>query len=189
MPVNLSASVHFFHARGIFKAAATLSLLTAGLILAGCTSQSSAPKSTLTPLASDFGQPAAGKAPVNMARVRQYKLYIAPVIGAPLDVVTAFSQRLDANLAKQSVQLAANGETDADFTLKGYFSNMVENNQTIILYVWDVVDKQGNRVHRLQGQEKIAGKGGWASATAPVMGKIADATLNDYFRWVSANAR
>ncbi len=195
MPVNLSASVVASRFRasdrqGFFKIVAAVPLLSAALLLGGCTSQSSNSKSAVSPLTSDFGQPAtASKAPVNMSKVRQYKLYIAPIIGAPLEVVTPLSFRFDTILKDQSVQLAANGESDADFTLKGYFSNMVENNQTIVLYVWDVVDKQGNRVHRLQGQEKAAGKGGWSSATAPVMGKIADDTLNDYFRWVSGNAR
>lgn len=158
-------------------------------MLAGCTSPTggSAIRAPLTP---DFGQPAqAAKAPVNMAKVRKYKLFIAPIIGAPLEVVTPLSLRFDDVLKAQSIKMAANMETDADFVLKGYFSNLTENNQTTVLYVWDVMDKQGNRVHRLQGQETTPGKNGWAAVPATVMSKIADDTLADYFRWVSTSAQ
>lgn len=166
--------------------------LAAVTVLAGCNTQNiEKPNAALAPLTSDFGQPAsqASKAPVNIAKVRNYKLSIAPIIGAPLEVVTPLSLRFDTIIKEQSIPLAASGDTSADYTLKGYFSNMVEGNQTAVLYVWDVVDKKGNRVHRLQGQEKATGKAGWASIPAPVMSKIADDTMADYFRWASANGQ
>ncbi len=181
--MHLSASV-----RASFKITITLPLLAGAVILAGCTSPTGG-NATLAPLTSDFGQPAqATKAPVNMSKVRNYKLFIAPIIGAPLEIVTPLSLRFDTIIKTQSITLASNMETEADYILKGYLSNLTENNQTSVLYVWDVMDKQGNRVHRLQGQEKVSGKNGWSSVPATVMGKIADDTLADYFRWVSANA-
>ncbi len=195
MPVTLSASVDASLKRKatlplLFKSSATLPLLVSALLLAGCSSQTTSEKSVaLAPLTSDFGQPAqAAQAPLNMAKVRNYKLYIAPIIGAPLEIVTPLSLRFDTIIKTQSITLASNMETEADYILKGYLSNLTENNQTSVLYVWDVMDKQGNRVHRLQGQEKVSGKNGWSSVPATVMGKIADDTLADYFRWVSANA-
>ncbi|MDR2312501.1 MAG: hypothetical protein LBE54_16130 [Brucellaceae bacterium] len=184
MPVCVSASVH-----ASFKKFAFFSATAGALILAGCTSPSGG-SANLAPLTSDFGQPAqTSKAPVNMSKVRNYKLFIAPIIGAPLEVVTPLSLRFDTIVKTQSITLAANMETDTDYILKGYFSNLTENNQTTVLYVWDVMDKQGNRVHRLQGQEKVSGKNGWSAVSATVMSKIADDTMADYFRWVSANAQ
>lgn len=184
MPVCVSASVH-----ASFKKLAFFSATAGALILAGCTSPSGG-SANLVPLTSDFGQSAqTSKAPVNMSKVRNYKLFIAPIIGAPLEVVTPLSLRFDTIVKTQSIPLATNMETDADYILKGYFSNLIENNQTTVLYVWDVMDKQGNRVHRLQGQEKVSGKNGWAAVPATTMSKIADDTLTDYFRWVSANAQ
>jgi hypothetical protein len=164
-----------------------LAAIAVYLVLAACgNSNSNRPQ---TPLATDFGQPRAkANQPVNMGKVRQHKLYIAPVIGAPAEVVAPLSSRFDNILQNQSIPLSVSGESGADYALKGYFSNMVENNQTVILYVWDVVDKQGNRVHRLQGQEKVSGKGGWSSIPPSVMNKIADDTMADYFRWASANS-
>lgn len=184
MPVCVSASVH-----ASFKKTTFFFSIAGALMLAGCTSPTGG-SATLAPLSSDLGQPAqAKKAPVNMSKVRQYKLFIAPIIGAPLEVVTPLSLRFDEILKTQSIKMAANMETDTDYILKGYFSNLTENNQTTVLYVWDVMDKQGNRVHRLQGQEKVSGKNGWAAVPATVMRKIADDTLTDYFRWVSASAQ
>ena len=184
MPVRVSASVH-----ASFKKLAFFSATAGALILAGCTSPTGG-NANLAPLTSDFGQPAqTSKAPVNMSKVRNYKLFIAPIIGAPLEVVTPLSLRFDTIVKTQSITLAANMETDADYILKGYFSNLTENNQTTVLYVWDVMDKQGNRVHRLQGQEKVSGKNGWSAVSATVMSKIADDTMADYFRWVSANTQ
>ncbi|HWD13153.1 hypothetical protein P8H26_08975 [Pseudochrobactrum sp. sp1633] len=187
MSVKLSAAVH-----GRYKPVLKGSVLILAIILAGCTSQSSGGNSAaLAPLTADFGQPAsqAKEAPVNMDKVRKYQLYIAPIIGAPLEVVTPLSFRFDTIIQTQSIPLVKSADTVADYTLKGYFSNIVESNQTTVLYVWDVMDKQGNRVHRLQGQQKAAGKSGWASITAPIMNKIADDTMAEYFRWVSANAQ
>ena len=42
----------------------------------------------------------------------------------------------------------------ATHVLKGYFSAMTEGKETTVIYVWDVYDPAGNRLHRIQGQQK-----------------------------------
>lgn len=183
MPLNRKC-----YSKSILK----LSVLISAALLAGCTSQTDGKPSgqnsvSNSPLMTDFGQPSpqANKTPLNMAKIRQYKLYIAPVIGVSQEAMTPLSLRFDTISKDQAIPLAGSEAKAADYMLKGYFSNLAENNQTTVLYVWDVIDKQGNRVHRLQGKETVTGQ----SVTAPVMYKIADDTMNEYFRWVSANGQ
>jgi len=73
--------------------------------------------------------------------------------------------------------------------MKGYFSVLSENNQTSVLYVWDVLDAAGNRLHRIQGQEKVQGAAadGWSIVPASAMQAIADRTMQDYSAWLAAN--
>ncbi len=157
------------------KAHLSMVLLLAGL-LAACNSTESALNvqgtnqqsgQTTTPPAgqASTGQTAAPVAtpaqtttpatpPTRTASLKSGKLYIAPIIGAPVSVVTPLTHRINDDARAKGVELAGNNGTDAAYVMKGYFSVLSEDNQTTILYVWDVMDASGNRLHRIQGQEK-----------------------------------
>ncbi|KAI1692705.1 hypothetical protein Ddc_23410 [Ditylenchus destructor] len=73
--------------------------------------------------------------------------------------------------------------------MKGYFSVLSEDNQTTVLYVWDVLDASGNRLHRIQGQEKVQGAAAdsWSVVQPATMQAIADRTMQEYSTWLAAN--
>lgn len=127
--------------------------------------------------------------PARTASLKPGKLYIAPIIGAPVNVVTPLTHRINDDARAKGVELAGNGGTDAAYVMKGYFSVLSEDNQTTILYVWDVMDASGNRLHRIQGQEKVPGAAAdsWSVVPPSAMQSIADKTMQEYSSWLAAN--
>jgi len=127
--------------------------------------------------------------PARTASLKPGKLYIAPIIGAPVNVVTPLTHRINDDARAKGVELAGNGGADAAYVMKGYFSVLSEDNQTTILYVWDVMDASGNRLHRIQGQEKVPGAAAdsWSVVPPSAMQSIADKTMQEYSSWLAAN--
>ena len=67
----------------------------------------------------------------------------------------------------------------------GLLQSFADGAKVNVVYVWDILDANGVRLHRLQGQETVAAKGSdpWAAVTDRVMQDIAAKTLNDYSSW------
>lgn len=180
------------------KAHLSTMLLLAGL-LAACNSTDSALNvqgAAQTPTSSaeqttTATTPAAATSttPARSATLKPGKLYIAPIIGAPVTVVTPLAHRINDDARAKGIELAGNNGTDATYVMKGYFSVLSEDNETTVLYVWDVMDASGNRLHRIQGQEKVPGASAdsWSIVPASAMQSIADKTMQQYSSWLAAN--
>ncbi len=79
-------------------------------------------------------------------------------------------------------------DKSATHALKGYFSTMTEGKDTTVVYVWDVYDPTGNRLHRINGQvtaPSANGAEGWAAVTPATMQSIADSTLDQLTAWLA----
>jgi hypothetical protein len=116
------------------------------------------------------------------------KLRFAPIVGAPIAAATPLSQRLSAIAKQKGITLGTAADTNNTHVMKGYFSALPDGNQTTIIYVWDVLDPAGTRLHRIQGQEKVPGGGAdpWATVPAKTMEDIADKAMQGYLTWVSS---
>ncbi len=141
---------------------------------------------TPTGTAPATGAPAA---PQRSAGLKPGKLHIAPIVGAPVNVVTPLTHRINDDAKAKGIELAGNNDQSAAYVMKGYFSVLSEDNQTTVLYVWDVLDASGNRLHRIQGQEKVQGAAAdsWSVVPASAMQAIADRTIQEYSTWLAAN--
>lgn len=141
---------------------------------------------TPTGTAPATGAPAA---PQRSASLKPGKLHIAPIVGAPVNVVTPLTHRINDDAKAKGIELAGNNDPSAAYVMKGYFSVLSEDNQTTVLYVWDVLDASGNRLHRIQGQEKVPGAAAdsWSVVPASAMQAIADRTMQEYSTWLAAN--
>ncbi|TWF54554.1 hypothetical protein [Neorhizobium alkalisoli] len=113
-----------------------------------------------------------------------------PIIGAPVQAVTPLSRRLGSEARAAGLTIRPSGDTGTEQILKGYFSAFSDEGKVTIVYVWDVLDGSGARLHRMQGQENIAGGGQdpWASVPASVMETIADKTIREYMSWRRSRA-
>lgn len=111
------------------------------------------------------------------------RLKLAPVIGPPQQAAASLGERLAARARQKGIEMGGAGTPT--HVLRGYFSQLEDGNTTTVVYVWDVLDPAGNRLHRMQGQVKAKGKGGWSAVPAALMQSIADHTIDEFAQWLS----
>ena len=101
----------------------------------------------------------------------------------------AVARYLNIPLGKASVRRFA--DQAATHVLKGYFSTMTEGKDTTVIYVWDIYDPAGNRLHRINGQQKAPSVGateGWPAVAPATMQAIADQTIDQFAAWLGGSA-
>ncbi len=134
---------------------------------------------------------AAGVSTANVASVLKtsgFKVTIAPIIGAPVEAVSPLSKRLNARAREQGLTLVASGDKTATHTAKGYFSALSDNGKVTIIYVWDILDPAGNRLHRIQGQQQATGTAGsdaWKGVTPQTMESIGIMSMDQIAQWLA----
>ncbi|MFD9898157.1 hypothetical protein [Mesorhizobium sp. NPDC059025] len=116
------------------------------------------------------------------------RLQIAPIVGASVEAATPLTQRLAARAKESGITLAGSTGQGATHVLKGYFSTISEGKDTTVIYVWDVYDPAGTRLHRINGQQKaptVGGAEGWAAVPPATMQAIADQTIAQLTNWLA----
>lgn len=108
-----------------------------------------------------------------------------PIIGAPLQAVTPLSRQLGAEARSRGFVIRSSSDATARHVLKGYFSAVAGGGTITVTYVWDVLDNNGARLNRIQGQENFPGnaKEPWSAVPASVMQNIAVKTMETYSQW------
>lgn len=150
-----------------------------------------APDTAPLPSAAPPAQPAspngAQSAAANNAALADARLQFAPVVGPTVDAATILSERLVARSREKGIGLVRAGGPAPSHLVRGYFSALKEGPEVTVIYVWDVYDPAGNRVHRISGQEKArAGSGeGWAAVPADTMRTVADVTVDGLAGWLA----
>ncbi|WP_052958176.1 hypothetical protein [Mesorhizobium sp. LC103] len=166
-------------------------ILGAVLCLAACAStQDVLEPSALTAEPASGTQPSfpAAGTPAVAAVTTDARVQFAPVIGATTEATGPLSARLSTRAQERGISLVAAGDTSATHVVKGYFSALSDNGETTVIYVWDVMDAAGNRIHRIQGQQKAPSRGaeGWPSVTPSTMEAVADSTVDQLAGWLTA---
>jgi hypothetical protein len=167
--------------------------LSAVLALAGCAGSNALQPNALTStqeeaIAAASSNPA-DRQTASLAAAANPQLAIPPAIGAPESAIGPLNQRLSVRAQELGIPLTSAASADG-LTMKGYFSAITEGPQTTVIYVWDVIDGQGNRLTRIQGQERgprLTGDG-WTSVGPDMMQRIADQTIDAYASWLLARA-
>jgi len=98
---------------------------------------------------------AGGPAPSVAAPVRgdAAKFAFAPIEGVPVPVLQAMSGALNQEALAKRVNVVPATDPGAVYTVRGYLSAVAEGPNAKLVYVWDVMDRQGARLHRVTGQE------------------------------------
>jgi hypothetical protein len=132
------------------------------------------------------GSATAGPTAAQLAAIApKTHIQFAPIIGAPEQLVGPLSQQLAADAKADGISIVPGKTAGATHILKGYFSAFSEGQKTTVVYVWDVLDPSGNRLHRIEGQEVTTGSGsGWTAVSQAVMQKIADDTIRQFASWL-----
>ncbi|MHA6686584.1 hypothetical protein [Mesorhizobium sp. A556] len=126
------------------------------------------------------------------AALARTRLQIAPIVGATVEAATPLTERLALRARERGITLAGSAGGQAPtLMLKGYFSVVSEGSDTTVIYVWDVYDPAGNRLHRINGQQKapsVKGAEGWPAVPPTTMQAVADSTVEQLAAWISSRA-
>ncbi|APG85258.1 lipoprotein [Sinorhizobium americanum CCGM7] len=108
-----------------------------------------------------------------------------PIIGAPVQAVTPLSKQLGASARAQGITIKSSTDTSSDHILKGYFSALNDGGKTTVVYIWDILDGGGNRLHRIQGQDTVESSAAepWSAIPPETMQAIAEKTIDAYLEW------
>jgi hypothetical protein len=101
------------------------------------------------------------------------------------------ARRLSTDAQARGLKFVPSDESGATHILKGYFSAFGEDGKTTVVFVWDLLDPQGNRLHRIQGQETVAANGGadpWSVVPPETMQAIADRTIDALVPWFTRSS-
>ncbi len=112
----------------------------------------------------------------------------APVTGIDPGASSALADGLSASAAENGITLSPAGDASARYTLKGYLSAVAETQATTVVYVFDVLDGDGTRLHRIQGTETSPGNGGWSTVRPETMKRIAARTLAELSTWAAGHS-
>ncbi|MBZ9740316.1 MULTISPECIES: hypothetical protein [unclassified Mesorhizobium] len=166
----------------------------------GPAAQGSATVTVPAPAPSTAASTATTTAPVTSAQaaaiLSKTRLQIAPIVGASVEAATPLTAELQTRAKQRGITLAGSQDQTATHVLKGYFSAMSEGKDTTVIYVWDVYDPSGNRLHRINGQMKAPSTGSgdstgadsWKSVSPATMQAIADQTIDQFAAFLSGKA-
>lgn len=104
---------------------------------------------------------------------------LAPVVGLGAGEAGPLTAALKEQAQKQGIALDAGA-----LVLKTYLSSFPEDGGTTLVYVFDVYDRSGARLTRIDGQEKAAGtKASWGDASAETVNRVAAAAMRRLDAW------
>ncbi|RUU42396.1 hypothetical protein EOC93_18845 [Mesorhizobium sp. M6A.T.Ce.TU.002.03.1.1] len=157
------------------------------------TGTAAAPQPSATAQPSAPAQPATTTVPPakSAAVIARTRLQVAPIVGASVEAATPLTAELQTRAKQRGIILAGSAGQTPTHVLKGYFSTMSEGKDTTVIYVWDVYDPAGNRLHRINGQQKapsVNGGEGWAAVAPETMQAIADQTIDQFATWLGGQA-
>jgi hypothetical protein len=109
--------------------------------------------------------------------------------GPPPQVFDRMVNVLDSESKLRSLSIVSR-EGAASYRVRSYLSAQVSRGRTIIAWVWDVYDRDQQRVLRLSGDEPAsrAGRDPWTAADDLVLRKIAQAGLSGLSGLVNGTA-
>jgi hypothetical protein len=125
-----------------------------------------------------------GPAPIKGADA---KFAFAQISGVPSTHMTEFSRALNKEAEARSLTIVPQGDPSTTYLVKGYVSAIGDKAGTVLVYVWDVTDTNGRRLHRVTGQEPAGGSGvdPWQGIDEKAVRTVAERTIDDLVSWAS----
>jgi hypothetical protein len=126
-----------------------------------------------------------GPAPVQGPSV---KFAVTTVTGIPGRLQIALEDSLQKFAATRNLAIVSYGDATATYRLEGYISAVGDVNRVLLVYVWDIFDADGSRIHRISGQEPARGGGvdPWTAVTVQLIDDAARETIDALADWARA---
>lgn len=118
--------------------------------------------------------------------ISEAKFSFSPVTGAPAGVLISMSAQIAQEAQGQQINIVPSGDPAATYVVKGYLSAVGDVSGTILVYVWDIFDTTGRRVHRISGQEtSTSGSASdpWAGVDKSMVANVARRTISSIVAW------
>ena len=109
-----------------------------------------------------------------------------PMSGAPAAMLFALEDLINEEAAARKINLVEPTDPGATYIVRGYISAVGDPHSALMVYVWDVFDKSGTRIHRFSGQETAPGSGSdpWSGVTRSIMADAARETIDSMAEWI-----
>ena len=113
-----------------------------------------------------------------------------PFEGAPQSKANSLTRSLNSSAQANGLAILPTTRAGAKYRVKGYFSALNDGNGTLLVYVWDVVDGSGKRVHRINGRERTGTSktDPWQAITDAEIERVAKDTTSRLKTWVDKRA-
>lgn len=123
-----------------------------------------------------------GPAPI---KLHDAKFAFVRIAGAPSTHIIQFNRALDAEAAARNLTIVPEGDPSVTYLVKGYLSAIGDRGGTLLVYVWDVTDPSGRRLHRVTGQEPAGGSSAdpWRGVSSDAVNTVAARTIDDLVAW------
>ncbi len=110
------------------------------------------------------------------------------VTGGPGDLLTTFNDSIKSGAKARKLTIVAEDDPNLTYKVKGYISAVGGPTGTVLVYVFDVLDVRGVRIHRISGQELGAGTQSdpWAGIKDGTVKAAAQHAIDDLAAWVNA---
>ncbi|MDQ0314224.1 hypothetical protein [Amorphus orientalis] len=156
-----------------------MAVLATTLLLAGCGS------SNLTGVVNFPGSDAT---PVNQSDVT---FAFEPFTGMPGNVADALAEQIAEQAETYDIVLTKRVDADATYRVKGFLSSVSTDNGASIVYVFDVFDASGTRLHRITGNQQSTVTAGdpWSGVGTAILRQIALDLILELQGWLGGGAR
>ena len=170
--------------RGTRHILSAIAGLCMALALAGCgtTKETAGEAPAMSPLSAMAQKPA----PVKGAEAR---FAFAPISGPPVDVLRTMSAALNKEAKAHKLNVVPTGDPSAIYEVRGYLSAVDDHTKATLVYVWDVFDATGIRLHRISGQlsaEPAADGDPWTGVDQGAIDTAAKRSIAALAKWAGA---
>lgn len=109
------------------------------------------------------------------------------VLGMPTVQGDVLSAALGQQAKARNLTLVRRGDPTATYRVLGYLSAVGGKDSTNVSYVWDIVDVNNNRLHRITGLELAGGASSdpWSGVSDAVLTTVAARTIEQIYAWVN----
>jgi hypothetical protein len=111
------------------------------------------------------------------------------IIGAPSDVTSKLQEAVSSAARAREITLASARE--ADYNVRGYLVAENVRKGIKVSYIWDISDRKGKRVRRIQNEEIVEGRktgDPWVAVNDAALKKVAVKTTTELSEWLTKQA-
>ena len=122
------------------------------------------------------------RAPVRGAEA---KFAFVAVTGVPSELLQTLNTTITKEATSRHLNVVAESDPTAIYIVKGYLSAIGDSQSTLLVYVWDVFDRDGKRLRRISGQQIGGGArtDPWGGVSKETVAGAARSTIDELVAW------